>query len=241
MKMRVIPAGTFTMGCTPGAGECEDDEKPAHKVTLTRSFLLGETEVTQGQWMAVMGSNPSRFSSCGSDCPVENVSWLDAVAFANALSKKEGLEACYAVSGEAVSWRKGAACTGYRLPTEAEWEYAARAGRDSLYAGGDELGAVGWYTDNAGGTTHRVAQKGANDWGLFDVTGNVWEWNWDRYGAYPTGTVSDPAGASDGLGRVARGGSWLNSARSARLAYRDGDLPGYRISVLGLRLARSLP
>ncbi|MCK6502243.1 formylglycine-generating enzyme family protein [Myxococcota bacterium] len=229
------------MGCTPGAGECDDDEKPAHRVTLMRSYLLGETEVTQGQWLAVMGSNPSHFSSCGSDCPVEKVSWLDAVAFANALSKKEGLEACYVVSGETASWPKGAACTGYRLPTEAEWEYAARAGKDSRYSGGSELGAVGWFSDNPYGKTHRVAQKQANAWGLFDMSGNVCEWSWDWHGAYSASALTDPVGASDGRFRVYRGGSWFDSARYARLAYRGWVYPGYRYNYLGLRLARSIP
>ncbi len=241
IAMRVIPAGSFPMGCTKGAGECEEDEKPPHTVTLSRSYLLGETEVTQGQWKAVMGSNPSHFSACGLDCPVEKVSWLDAVTFANALSKKEGLESCYTVAGESVTWPKGLSCTGYRLPTEAEWEYAARAGREIAYAGGTEVGAVAWYEDNSGGKTHPVGEMRPNGWGLHDMSGNVWEWTWDWYGAYPRAAVNDPTGAATGSIRVYRGGSWRITPQYARLVGRVGVPPGSYHSSLGLRLARSVP
>ncbi|MCK6502245.1 formylglycine-generating enzyme family protein [Myxococcota bacterium] len=229
------------MGCTPGAWVCDADEKPAHEVTLTRSYLLAETEVTQGQWSAVMGSNPSKFSSCGSDCPVERVSWLDAVAFANALSTKEGLDACYVISGETVGWPKGAACTGYRLPTEAEWEYAARAGEASSHADGAEMGSARWMADYAGGKTHRVGQEQANPWGLADMTGNVWEWTWDWFGPYGAGATTDPLGATTGLNRVRRGGGWTLTVDGARFAARARSDPGSKVNDIGLRLARTLP
>ena len=145
IAVREVPAGTYVIGCTPGQGDaCDGDERPAHPVTLTRAVLVMETEVTQGLWRAVMGSNPSHFGSCGEECPVEQVSWLDAVAFANALSKRDGLEPCYVVAGYVVTWPKGAACRGWRLPTEAEWEVAARGGVDRRYSGSAEPGAVGW-------------------------------------------------------------------------------------------------
>ncbi len=240
MVMRVIPPGSFTMGCTPGAGECFTDEKPTQAVILTVPFLLGETEVTQGQWQAVMGSNPSHFASCGPDCPVEQVSWLDAVAFANALSETEGLESCYRVSGEAVTWPRGLACTGYRLPTEAEWEHAARAGGDTTYAGSADIAAVVWYRDTSERTPHPVGGKRANAWGLHDMNGNVWEWTWDAFQPFSGGgTVTDPIGPETGLERSIRGGGFGDGSRVVRLVFRRRFSPGGRGFDLGLRLART--
>jgi sulfatase modifying factor 1 len=185
----------------------------------------------------VMGSNPSKFTACGADCPVEHVSWCDAVVFANKLSSLEGLTPAYGnVSNcDAVTWNRSA--NGYRLPTEAEWEYAARAGTRTPYAGG-ELDAVGWYAGNSGNTTHPVAQKLANAEGLYDMSGNVWEWTWDVYGAYG-GLVTDPTGASAGPGRVRRGGSWSDAPAKARAKFRGRLSPGNRLDSLGLRLART--
>ncbi len=240
-RMISIPGGTFTMGCTPGAGECYDWEKPAHRVTIS-GFAMGATEVTQGLWNSVMGSNPSHFSSCGDACPVEKVSWLDSVAFANELSLKEGLEECYRISGETVTWPKGLACRGYRLPTESEWEYAARAGEDTLYAGSNDAGSVAWYSSNSGSKTHRVGGKSANGRGLYDMTGNVWEWTWDWYQKnYQSSSSVDPVGPQSGSVRVVRGGGWLYTSRFVRVASRSYSAPSNRRNYVGLRLSKSIP
>jgi formylglycine-generating enzyme required for sulfatase activity len=255
--VRVEP-GRFTMG-SPSSEEGRYDWEVQRTVTISRPFWLQATEVTQGQWEAVMGTKPSRFRACGKDCPVENVSWFDAVAYLNALSKREGLQPCYTMTG--CSGRAGGGCgseagcmgdyqcsgiafvglgcSGYRLPTEAEWEYAARAGTTAARYG--QLDAVGWYDGNSGNTPHRVASKQANAWGLHDMLGNVWEWVQDWYTSYPSGAVSDPQGPSSGGDRVPRGGGWFSGARNARAANRFGDAPAGRNDYLGLRAARSVP
>ena len=223
--MRLIPAGTFTMGCKPGrddvAGGCDSDEVP-HTVTLTKPYYMMEHEVTQAEWSAVMGSNPSGFSSCGPTCPVEQVSWNDAQAFIAKVSARDGVT--------------------YRLPTEAEWEYAARAGAGFAYAGSGDLGSVGWYGGNSGSKTHPVCGKARNGFGLCDMSGNVWEWTADWYGGYASSAQTDPRGPASGSDRVLRGGSWYYVARCARVALRNGgnpDLRNYR--DLGFRLVRSVP
>lgn len=188
-----------------------------------RDYAIGATQVTQAQWRAVMGSNPSHFK--GEDRPVELVSWYDAVTFCNKLSELERFEPCYVLAGRAVSWPKGRSCTGYRLPTEAEWEYAARAGQDTTYAGSNELGEVAWCSDNSDFETHPVAQKKPNAWGLYDMSGNVWEWVWDGYG---------------GSYRVFRGGSWGSFPFLTRVADRSRCSPSLRGNYLGLRLARTI-
>jgi formylglycine-generating enzyme required for sulfatase activity len=192
------------------------------------------TEVTQGEWQAVMGSNPSHFKNCGANCPVEQVSWDDAVGYANALSRREGLPECYAGSTFT-----GLTCTGYRLPTEAEWEYAARAGTTT--ATHADRGTVAWFSENSGSETHPVGQKQPNAWGLYDMLGNVWEWTSGWYDRYPSGPVADPTGTGAGLNRVYRGGSWRLNARYARAAYRDNDRPVNRSNALGFRLVRTVP
>jgi formylglycine-generating enzyme required for sulfatase activity len=239
--VRVAP-GRFTMGSPPDEAGRDEDEAQ-HAVTLTRGFWMGQTEVTQRLWRSVMGTRPSKFR--GDARPVEQVSWCDAVAFANRLSAREGLpvayqgvEGCEATAGASVAWDR--ASVGYRLPTEAEWEYAARAGGASVYAGGDDLGAVGWTEGDARGATRPVGQKAPNAWGLHDMTGNVWEWCWDVYG--PTsGASTDPVGALDGPRRVDRGGSWLFDARNARVAVRDRNTPDRRSGDIGVRLVRTIP
>ena len=276
--MAYIPAGTFTMG-SPTAEVGRIAGETQHVVNLTRAFFLGSTEVTQGAWKALSGgTNPSCFqSTSGTTCttsnandsgPVETVDWYSAVAFANAKSAAEGLPACYTLTGcadAANGWKDGLhsgctgatevgpACTGYRLPTESEWEYAARAGTTTATYLGDlsgtvtdcttaqaNLDGIAWWCRISGSRTQAAAGKTANAWGLYDMLGNVWEWNSDWYGTYP-GTVTDPTGAGSASLRVNRGGSWLSFARFARAASRSSDTPGLRNGNLGFRLSRTAP
>jgi formylglycine-generating enzyme required for sulfatase activity len=210
------------------------------RVTLTRGFWMGETPVTQGLWAAVMGVNPSYFRSAFSGAmPVEQMGWRDSVEFANEVSRMMGLKSVYAGSGDAARWDQRA--PGFRLPTEAEWEYAARAGQGFEYAGSDDVDLVAWTRENSGLRPHPVGLKRPNAWGLRDMSGNVWEWCWDRDGAYPRSNLVDPTGLSRGPSRVIRGGSWIYDPRSARVAYRNRSEPGRRDDDLGLRLVRTGP
>jgi formylglycine-generating enzyme required for sulfatase activity len=214
----LVEAGSFQMGSTDGT----EDEKPIHSVNINRSFYISRDEVTQKQWREVMGSNPSHFK--GDDLPVECVSWYEAVDYCNRLSRKEGLASAYRINGEQVSWDISA--NGYRLPTEAEWEYAARGGNKSrgyTYAGSNVVDQVGWYHDNSGNKTHEVGQKRPNELGLYDMSGNVSEWCWDWYGEYHSSSQTDPRGPSGGSDRVYRGGSWNDSARYSYLRVADRD------------------
>jgi formylglycine-generating enzyme required for sulfatase activity len=223
LKLKLLPAGTFTMGDAKG----DDDEKPAHQVTLTRPFYLGIYPVTQEQYERVMGQNPSCFK--GPRNPVESVSWEDAVEFCRKLS---------ALPEEKAAGRV------YRLPTEAEWEYACRAGSKTQYCFGDDesrLGAFAWYYSNSGEKTHPVGEKQPNAWGLYDMYGNVWEWCADWHDAYPDGAVSDPLGPQQGSSRVPRGGSWLDGAAHCRSAFRGRSLPSGRGNDVGFRVALSSP
>ena len=231
-----IEPGTFRMGDTRNEGW--PDERPVHLVTITRPFLLGETPVTQKQWRAIMGSNPSKYTIRSS--PVTNVSWFDAIAFCNALSRREDLEECYAIDNDIVTTPYDLACRGYRLPTEAEWEYAARAGTDLLYAGSDDPEAVGWIANNAQDAPHPVKKLRPNAWGLYDMTGNIADWCWDRYEAYQAKPAINPQGATRSPYRVYRGGSWYSFPSDARVSYRLRDDPAYRYPYLGLRVARTL-
>ncbi len=214
VKFILIPPGRFLMG---------DEEKgPVHEVELTRGFWLGETPVTQAQWEAVMGSNPSRFK--GPDRPVECVSWDDANEFILRLNDQERT-------------------TRHRLPTEAEWEYACRSVGVGVYCFGDNesiLTDYAWYDDNSGDETHSVGLKKPNAWGLYDMHGNVLEWCEDRYGDYLPGFIRDPAGPASGSLRVLRGGSWSYVAKVCRSANRGKRDPDYRYGNRGFRLARSL-
>ncbi|MFC1859131.1 formylglycine-generating enzyme family protein, partial [Thermodesulfobacteriota bacterium] len=227
MAFKLISAGAFTMGSPLDEPGRQSDELQ-HQVTLTQSFYMQTTEVTQGQWQAVMGNNPSHFANCGDNCPVEYVSWEDVHLFIAELNNR----------GEGT----------YRLPTEAEWEYAARAGSTTAFANGDitetdcghdpNLDAMGWYCGNGASITHLFAQKQLNAWGLYDMHGNVWEWCQDWYGTYPSGSMVDPQGPSNGSHRVARGGSWYHSAGYCRSAIRGLISPGERYYFLGFRLVR---
>lgn len=220
--MKWIPAGTFLMG-SPGAEAGREDDETQHRVTLTKGYWMMENEVTQGEWLTVMGSTPSRFSECGPTCPVEQVSWDDAVAFATAASKRDGVP--------------------YRLPTEAEWERAARGGRSGeRYAGGIELDRVGWFNENSHSRSHPAGQRECNGYGLCDMSGNVWEWAFDWYSDAPLGAATDPLGPAEGQGRVMRGGSWGGDAPKARVAERGAAPVGYRrAGLIGFRLIRPAP
>ena len=219
MEFVLIPAGSFMMG-SPASEEERDSDETQRKVTISKPFYLQTTEVTQSQWQAVMGSNPSHFK--GGNNPVERVSWNDAQEFIKRLNWKEGTNK-------------------YRLPTEAQWEYACRAGSDAAYSFGDDKGRLGdyaWYWGNSGGKTHAAGGKRPNRFGLYDMHGNVWEWCTDRYGDYASGSVTDPEGAPGGSVRVDRGGSWGSNPDHLRSANRDWDFPDNRDGNIGFRVAR---
>lgn len=216
-----LASGSFAMGGDEGGTE----DKPVAQVTLTRGFWLGKTEVTQGQYQAVMGTNPSSFKQAGREAPVENVSWKDAMEFCRRLTERER-----------VAGRLPEGC-GYTLPSEAQWEFASRAGARIPRAG--ELDALAWHGGNSGDTTHAVGQKRANPWGLHDLFGNVWEWCFDWYAErLPGGNVTDPTGADSGALRVIRGGGWGSAAGVCHPAFRWGS-PDFCYTNLGFRLALS--
>ncbi|MBR5550854.1 MAG: formylglycine-generating enzyme family protein [Muribaculaceae bacterium] len=219
-KMIYVAGGTFTMGATAEQAGYENDETPAHQVTLS-DYFIGETEVTQELWYAVMGTNPSNFTRSSRN-PVENVSWHDCQAFIQKLNQLTGLR--------------------FRLPTEAEWEFAARGGNSSKgykYSGSNRIDDVAWYDGNSGSTTHEVATCYPNELGLYDMSGNVWEWCSDWYGGYSSMAQTDPSGVGSGSIRVFRGGGWNFYARYCRVAYRYYNTPDTRYYGLGLRLVCS--
>jgi formylglycine-generating enzyme required for sulfatase activity len=213
MEFVLIPAGSFDMGSPDSEKERDGDEGPVRRVQIAKAFYLGKHEVTQDQYLAVMGKNPSRFS--GRNLPVETVSWDEAVA------------CCKKMGG--------------RLPTEAEWEYACRAGSGTRFCGGDDpdyaqLGEYAWYANNSGNTTHAVGQKKPNSFGLYDMYGNVCEWCSDWFAAYAGTPTVNPVGPSSGQHRVSRGGGWYSIPRHCRSAFRNHDAPDSRIIGSGFRV-----
>jgi formylglycine-generating enzyme required for sulfatase activity len=226
VEMVAVPAGEFVMG-----GEGDDDEKPAHRVRMS-AFLMDRTEVTQTSYESLMGSNPSKFR--GPDRPVESLKWLSALTYCNRRSQKEGLKPCYDLKTQACDF----SADGYRLPTEAEWEYACRAGGSGEYCFGNHTAALddwAWSKENSLGATHPVAQKKPNAWGLYDMHGNVAEWCQDCYSpqSYRQAVVDDPRGPASGEERVLRGGSWSSKAERCRSAARDGQSPGLADACFG--------
>jgi formylglycine-generating enzyme required for sulfatase activity len=266
VEMVRVPGGTYTMG-SPSTDTSRDSGETEHRVKVS-SFWMGKYEVTQAQWNAVMGTTIEQLQTAasggstdygrGNNYPVYYVSWYDALVFCNKLSMTEGLTPAYRISGSTDPAAWGAVptssnatwnavtivsgSTGYRLPTEAQWEYAARGGQSAsgykIYSGSNTVGDVAWYSGNSGSKTHEVGTKAANELGLHDMSGNVYEWCWDWYGNYSSGAQTDPAGASSGSYRVNRGGSWFYSAQYARSAYRIYFYPYNRLSYLGFRLLR---
>jgi len=226
MEFVLIPAGEYMMGSPSTEADRYDNEGPLHQVTIGKAFYMGSYEVTQAQWRAVMGSNPSNFK--GDDLPVEEVSWDDVQEFIKKLNAKESTDK-------------------YRLPSEAEWEYACRTGTTTRYSFGDSdsnLGEYAWYSDNSGGQTHPVGQKKPNPWGLYDMHGNVWEWVQDvSHRSYDGAPTDGSAWAGSGSDHVLRGGSWGSYARDCRSSvryyyyYYDRD---HRGNNLGFRLVRDL-
>lgn len=217
MEFVYIQGGTFMMG-----GDADFFKKqPVHQVTISKGFYMGKTEVTQGQWKAVMGYNPANFKECGDNCPIENVSWDDTQEFIRKINMR----------GDGT----------YRLPTEAEWEYAARAGSNSKYGfGSDEesLKEYAWFSWNSTQQTHPVASKKPNDWGLYDMQGNVWEWCNDWYEKYSDKSLIDPTGAASGTNRVYRGGSWMSNTDEMPIRFRQQWLPSIKQDTHGFRLIR---
>ena len=220
IEMVKVEAGSFDMGATPEMQNPDEDEKPVHRVTLTNNYYIGKYEVTQALWKIVMGSNPS--NSKGDNLPVENVSWNNCQKFISKLNKLTG--------------------KSFRLPTEAEWEFAARGGNKSRgyqYSGSNTLGDVAWYEGNSGSKTHAVGTKQPNELGAFDMTGNVWEWCQDWHGRYSSSPQTNPTGAVSGSCRVYRGGSLCYPAGYCRCSCRFDGTPDFRNGDLGLRLVLS--
>jgi formylglycine-generating enzyme required for sulfatase activity len=239
-----IEGGTFTMGSPSNEPERFSDEGPQHQVTLS-AFYMGKYQVTQAEYQSVMGTNPSYFK--GSNLPVEQVSWYDAAEFCNRLSQSEGLTPAYTINGTNVTCNWNA--NGYRLPTEAEWEYACRAGTTTTFSTGNNITTSQAnydgnypYNNNATGiyrgTTTPVGSFASNPWGLYDMHGNVWEWCWDWYGSYSSGAQNNPRGPVSGGDRVVRGGSWYNLGRVLRSAYRVIYYPSGGSDGIGFRLVR---
>jgi formylglycine-generating enzyme required for sulfatase activity len=216
VKLVLVPSGNYMMGSPPGE-KFRQEEEVQHKVTLSRPFRIGMTEITQQQWDFVMGSNHSEHQ--GGNLPVERVSWLNATEYCRKLSEKEGKK--------------------YRLPTEAEWEYACRSGSTGAFGGSEDLETMGWHAENSEGLTHPVASLKANAWGIFDLQGNVAEWCSDYYLAgYGSGEMTDPRGPAEGKGRVVRGGSFDYFPAGCRCAARSSARESYQLNRIGFRIVQ---
>lgn len=259
-----VSAGTFWMG-SPETEAGRSDSEQQHEVTLSRDFYIGETPITRGQYRELMGMIPDESDPCDDECAVRRVRWHDAAALANAVSAAEGLEACFECSGDPVMCTPVGnpyACTGVRLPTEAEWEYAARAGHQGPFQAGGELAAddvencdsdvvlsdgtvlgdVAWYCGSSGMWVQPVGQLAANGWGLYDVSGNVYEWLYDWAGAdHGSGPVTDPTGPETGQEKHHRGGSWGSFPKNARLSARTFNTPDVGQTGSGVRLVWTAP
>jgi len=259
-NMVLINGGSFMMGSPPEEPERMANEGPQRKITVS-SFYMGKHEVTQAEYQELIGAIPSGFK--GDDLPVENVSWYDAIEYCNKRSEKEGLTPVYSIDKtqvdptntnrlDNVNWKItfNRKANGYRLPTEAEWEYACRAGTTTPFSVGNNITTEQAnydgnfpYNNNEKGPYHKrtmpVGSFAPNAWGLYDMHGNVWEWCWDWYGSYSNGPQTDPVGAATGTSRVMRGGGWSNSAGRVRSARRSGDYPYYGYILLGFRLVRN--
>lgn len=217
IEMVYVEGGTFMMGATDSDSEAWRIEKPAHRVTLS-GYYIGKYPVTQKQWIEIMGSNPSE--SEGDNLPVGNVSWNDAQEFICKLNARTG--------------------KNYRLPTEAEWEFAARGGNSSCgykYSGSDNPDAVAWYDENSDSKTHEVGLKSPNELGIYDMSGNIWEWCQDFFDGYRRSAKTNPQGPTSGMSRVMRGGSWDSYATNCRVSFRSLFMPDFQIAVYGFRLA----
>jgi formylglycine-generating enzyme required for sulfatase activity len=263
-----ISAGTFNMG-SPSSEPCRSPPggsiETLHQVTLTHDFEISDHEVTQEEFLNMMGYNPSYFSSCGKTCPVESITWSEATAYCTSLSSKEALKYCYSCTGigttvncqEATQYRGSMIynCPGFRLPTEAEWEYAYRAGTTTVYYNGSNdfsacfscvmkdanADSIGWSCSNSSSKTHAVKQKSNNAWGLYDMAGNVWEWCNDWYQQdLGIASATDPSGPVSGNSRRLRGGSYYFNAPYLRAAMRYNDNPASSKSYVGFRCVRSL-
>jgi len=266
MTWVMIKAGTFHMG-SPDDEPCRLPNETLHPVTLTRSYEIGATEVTQGAFFEAVGHDPSHFSDCGSTCPVDSVDWSTAVVFCNRLSERANLQKCYSCVSDGAKYSfpydcgvrsefdgtKGKTiydCPGYRLPTEAEWERAYRSGSSSAFFSGaitscfldNGATAIGWYSHNASEKTHQVASKAPSAWGLYDMAGNLWEWVNDWYQPdLGSAAAHDPLGPPTAQGKVLRGGSWIGSPGSMRGASRNQSLRFKALSFIGFRCARTIP
>jgi formylglycine-generating enzyme required for sulfatase activity len=234
-----IPGGTFLMGSPKSEEGRAQNESPAYKVQVSR-FACMRFPVTRRIYSEIIGSDPGWPEGKADDRPVNNVSWFDAVTFCNQLSEREGLAPCYRINSEEVTWDRAA--NGYRLLTEAEWEYACRAGSTTRFSFGDDEGQLGdyaWFAENSAGEPQPVGLKMPNPWGLYDMHGNVFEWCWDWYGGYSTKDLIDPIGPPEGTARALRGGAFVIPPWFLRSAGRFRYLPSFRYWFIGFRCARS--